>query len=485
MYRRLVTSILVLLAFASGAFADPIITGSKPFTFTPGTTISSSQVNADYDYIINQVNANGAKNGVNSSITALLGITTPLAVTSGGSPIWTATSVGGTANAITVTATTPAISSYSLTKGNILSLQPTSNNTGSVTLNVNSLGAVNVFKNTLGGLIALQSNDLTTNQVYSVYYDGTNYILLNPNEGFGPAFSIASAATTDLGTGGSHNITITGSTGITSFGSTANVAQPIYYLRFTGAPTLTHNGTSLILPGAINLPAIAGDTALAEYLGSGNWRVAAYNRNTPSAPTIQRFTTGTSLTYTPTSGTQYIRVRMIAGAGGGGAQTTNNGSNGTATSFGSWTAIAGSGGSVGGGGTGGGAGGTGGVDGTGTLVVRFSGAAGMGGAGGGTNPTISGGMGGSSPFGGAGASGNNFAGQSAKANTGSGGGGAGAPNGINGSNGGGAGEYVEFYVSNPAATTYTVGTGGNGGAAGTLAGGNGAAGVIIVEEYNR
>jgi len=482
MYRRLVTSILVLLAFASGAFADPIITGSKPFTFTPGTTISSSQVNADYDYIINQVNANGAKNGVNSSITALLGITTPLAVTSGGSPIWTATTIGGTANAITVSSTTPTISSYSLTKGNILSLQPTSNNTGAVTLNVNSLGAVNVFKNTLGGLIALQSNDLTTNQVYSVYYDGTNYMLLNPNEGFGPAFSIASAATTDLGTGGSHNITITGSTGITSFGSTANVAQPIYYLRFTGAPTLTHNGTSLILPGAINLPAIAGDTALAEYLGSGNWRVAAYNRNTPSAPTIQRFTTGTSLTYTPTSGTQYIHVRMVGGGGGGAAIVTNNGSNGTATSFGSWTAIAGSGGVTATGA--GGAGGTGGANGTGTLVARFDGQ--DGGKGGNFTATYAA-SGGSSVFGGGGStSGHAATGLPAKANTGSGGsGGTGNGASSNAGGGGGAGEYVEFYVTSPTATTYTVGTGGNGGAAGTLAGGNGAAGVIIVEEYNR
>jgi hypothetical protein len=50
--------------------------------------------------------------------------------------------------------------------------------------------------------------------------------------------------------------------------------------------------------------------------------------------------------------------------------------------------------------------------------------------------------------------------------------------------GGGAGGYVEKLITSPAATyTYTVGTGGAGGAAGTLAGGNGAAGIIIVDEF--
>jgi hypothetical protein len=97
---------------------------------------------------------------------------------------------------------------------------------------------------------------------------------------------IASASTTDLGAvqGSSH--TITGTTTITSFGT---VSAGIWkMLTFSGILTLTNNGTSLILPGAANITTAAGDTCLAESLGSGNWRVHYYIRinGSPIAPFI-------------------------------------------------------------------------------------------------------------------------------------------------------------------------------------------------------
>jgi len=196
-------------------------------------------------------------------------------------------------------------------------------------------------------------------------------------------------------------------------------------------------------------------------------------------PTVQRFTSGTAQTYTPAAGVRFIRVRMVGGGGGGGAQVTNNGVAGVDSSFGSWTAIKGGGGTAGGGK---GTGGTGGVDGTGTKIARLDGADGSSGRT--FNPTF-GGAGGGSVFGGAGAYQDATAGGAAKANTGSGGAAGGSSNAAIGG-GGGAGEYVEFFMTAAqigASQTYTVGTGGNGGAAGTLAGGNGAAGVIIVEEF--
>src|SRR5262249_40540452 len=93
------------------------------------------------------------------------------------------------------------------------------------------------------------------------------------------------------------------------------------------------------------------------------------------APTVQRFTSGTAQTYTPSTGGVRIRVRMVGGGGGGGGATANVGSAGGDTSFGSWTAIKGSGGPTNNGG-GNAAGGAGGVDGSGTLIVRFSGGTG-------------------------------------------------------------------------------------------------------------
>jgi hypothetical protein len=92
------------------------------------------------------------------------------------------------------------------------------------------------------------------------------------------------------------------------------------------------------------------------------------------APTVQRFTSGSG-TYTPTSGAVRGRVRMCGSGGGGAADVTKNGSGGNTTTFGSWTALGGGGGTVN---TAGGSGGSGGSNGTGTLVTRLAGGSGTG-----------------------------------------------------------------------------------------------------------
>lgn len=277
MFRRMVYSFLALLVAATGiAYGDAIITGSKPYTFTPGTVISSSQVNANYDYIINQVNTNAAKNGVNSSITALLGLTTPLAPASGGSSVYVATSVGGTANAITVTASQPNVTSYSLSNRNIVVFKATNQNTATATLNVNSTGAITLKKQGTNGLLDLQNGDILVNNVYHAFYDGTNYVLVNNPQLFGQTSTFASASTVDLGLAQSHNVLITGTTTITSFGSTAFVSLPIYLLRFDNALTITFNATSMITPSGGDISSTTGGMMIVEYLGSGNWRINAF-----------------------------------------------------------------------------------------------------------------------------------------------------------------------------------------------------------------
>ena len=86
--------------------------------------------------------------------------------------------------------------------------------------------------------------------------------------------TIASASTTDLGTKDSTFLTVSGTTTITALGT---VSAGIYkFIIFSGALTLTHNGTSLILPGAANITTVAGDTALFLSLGSGNWKCMFY-----------------------------------------------------------------------------------------------------------------------------------------------------------------------------------------------------------------
>lgn len=94
----------------------------------------------------------------------------------------------------------------------------------------------------------------------------------------GAAQTVASASTTDLASGGSNAVVVSGTTTITSFGSNATTANPYYFVRFSGALILTHNATSLIIPGGQNVTTSAGDYLIAEYLGSGNWRVDNYMR---------------------------------------------------------------------------------------------------------------------------------------------------------------------------------------------------------------
>lgn len=108
------------------------------------------------------------------------------------------------------------------------------------------------------------------------------------------ASDIASAGTVDLGAAVGRIVDVTGTTTITSFGT---VAAGIWRIvRFTGALTVTHNATSLILPGGASIVTAAGDCLVAVSLGSGNWVVTQYQRASgyPVTPTLA------SGTWTPT-----------------------------------------------------------------------------------------------------------------------------------------------------------------------------------------
>jgi len=87
--------------------------------------------------------------------------------------------------------------------------------------------------------------------------------------------AIASAATCDIGAAGSLFVAVTGTSAITSFGTAANKLR---FLRFAGALTLTHDATSLILPGGANIVTAAGDTALFTSDAAGHWRCRQYAR---------------------------------------------------------------------------------------------------------------------------------------------------------------------------------------------------------------
>lgn len=88
--------------------------------------------------------------------------------------------------------------------------------------------------------------------------------------------TIASAATTDIGAATSNSVIVSGTTTITALGTIAAGAERV--VQFSGALTLTHNATSLILPGGASITTAAGDVAYFVSLGTGNWRCTGYQK---------------------------------------------------------------------------------------------------------------------------------------------------------------------------------------------------------------
>ena len=92
---------------------------------------------------------------------------------------------------------------------------------------------------------------------------------------------LASAATTDLSTATGWYCDVTGTTTITSFGSVA--AGKVYILRFASSLILTHNASTLILPGATSIYTTGGDTGIFVSLGGSAWRCLNWFSGTASA----------------------------------------------------------------------------------------------------------------------------------------------------------------------------------------------------------
>jgi hypothetical protein len=82
--------------------------------------------------------------------------------------------------------------------------------------------------------------------------------------------TLASAATVNIGAAAGNYIFLTGTTTVTAFDT---VQSGTYReIECQGAITFTHNATTLILPGAVNYTAAAGDVLGFRSEGSGNWR---------------------------------------------------------------------------------------------------------------------------------------------------------------------------------------------------------------------
>ena len=250
------------------------------FTLTNGTTADATQVMANFNGVTTSL-LGAAASGANSDITSLTGLTTPIpAGAAGGSTVYWGGTSTGTANA--QVCVTPVPNGFAMTPGNRIVFIASATNTAAMQLNANAQGLQNFFVQTPAGPQAMIGGEVVSGCIVEAeVLTATQFVLVNTMAQFGgsgPLANLASAGTTDLGTIPSHNVNITGVATITAFGSTATTAFPIYRLTFAGSLVLTYNVTSMILVGGANITTQANDTAIAVYLGSGNWAVIQYVR---------------------------------------------------------------------------------------------------------------------------------------------------------------------------------------------------------------
>lgn len=266
-----------------------------------GNQLGSGDIQANGIYVVTKTAASWRCVGHfgRTSIQALVGTTLASAPTT-----------GGTSNAFTVT--TGVLTAYA--NGQVVAFVADRANTGASTIDVDGLGAESLLD--IDGA-ALASGDIATNQGHIAFRIGGAWRIIAGlpvnlatqvvgslgltnggtggasgaagasnlaqfGAGFGTFTSLASAGTTDLGTIATHAVNITGTTTITAFGSSASTALPIYRLKFASALQITHNATSLIIPGGGSLSVAANDALVVEYLGSGNWRVLSHHPANPA-----------------------------------------------------------------------------------------------------------------------------------------------------------------------------------------------------------
>ncbi|MFY8095429.1 MAG: hypothetical protein ACOVN0_18275 [Niveispirillum sp.] len=122
---------------------------------------------------------------------------------------------------------------------------------------------------------------------------------------------IASASTLTLPATGDY-FHVTGTTGVGAISTRA--AGRVVALRFAGAVTITHNATSMILPGATNITTKADDVLTFVSEGSGNWRCVTGAQAASQAEADARASTAKALTPAVVAGGTGLKGTDIASA---------------------------------------------------------------------------------------------------------------------------------------------------------------------------
>lgn len=171
-------SILVLLsALLWSAPAAAGVPCSLPFNLQNGQPADATQVMANYNALVACL-GNAAAAGVNSDITTLAGLTTPLSPSFGGTQTFVANvNSTGSANAQVVAATTPPWTA--LTRGYTVAFVAGFSNTGAMTLQVGASAATPVLRRSFSGALAMVGGEVAANTLTIATYDGTQFQLLS------------------------------------------------------------------------------------------------------------------------------------------------------------------------------------------------------------------------------------------------------------------------------------------------------------------
>lgn len=108
---------------------------------------------------------------------------------------FTYSTVGGTANAITLT-NSPVVASYASPLR--LTFKATGTNSGATTVNVDGIGTKNIYKLSGTSLVALSGNEIVSGAIYDITYDGTQFLL--SAGGGSSALTVVSQTFTSSGT---------------------------------------------------------------------------------------------------------------------------------------------------------------------------------------------------------------------------------------------------------------------------------------------
>lgn len=184
---------LAAAALLAGAYGVRIvsagITCNLPFQLQNNTTADATQVMANYNALVTCF-TNAAAAGVNNDITSLIGLTTPLSPSSGGSASYfTSVASGGSAASQSVASLTPT--GFTLAAGREVTFTPGFTNTGLVTVNVEGSGAVALWRNTTFGPGPAIGGELVVGNLATIKYDGTHWVIQGPPVRVGEIFFYA------------------------------------------------------------------------------------------------------------------------------------------------------------------------------------------------------------------------------------------------------------------------------------------------------